>query len=421
MSGPDDTRLRASGDLEGVLAARFGHTGFRPGQREVIEAVLSGRDTVAILPTGGGKSLTFQVPPLVTGRCALVVSPLIALMRDQVASARSRGVRADSVDSGASDEQRASVLAGVRDGSVEVLYVSPEGLPRLVRDLAGSTPFGLFAVDEAHCVSQWGHDFRPDYRELAAARVLIAPHAPMLAVTATATARVEEDLVECLGMADPFVFRGTFFRSNLRLCAWRKDGATDAREAVAALLRAHEGEAAIVYRTSRAGTSSLAAWLRRGGVPALSYHAGLEPERRSAVQDAFLEGRCRVVVATVAFGMGVDKADVRLVVHADIPGSMEAYAQEIGRAGRDGLDSDCVLLYSWSDVKRRSALIRGLPPDRHEVVREALRSTYRFAASSGCRQRALCAHFGESVPVPCGACDACRAISAARLLRDGGW
>ncbi len=408
-------------DLEAVLAARLGHSAFRPGQREVIAAVLSGRDALAILPTGGGKSVTYQFPPLATGRCCLVVSPLLALMRDQVASARAKGIRAEVIDSGVSAEGRADILRRVRDGGVEVLYASPEGLDRLSADLEGARPFGLFAVDEAHCVSQWGPDFRPHYLRLAAARGKVAPDAPLLAVTATATQRVEAELVTNLGMRDPFVFRGTFFRRNLRLAAWRKDGATDARDAVAALLHAHGDDAAIVYRMSRSGAASLAGWLRRRGVPALVYHAGLEADERARVQDAFLAGRCRVVVATVAFGMGVDKSDVRLVVHADLPGSMEAYAQEIGRAGRDGGDSDCVLLYSWADVQRRAGLFAALAPDRARVLSDALRGTYRFAASGSCRQRALCAHFGESVRPPCGACDACRAVSAAALLRRGGW
>jgi ATP-dependent DNA helicase RecQ len=411
----------ACGDIESVLATRLGLASFRPGQRETVTAVLAGRDAVAVLPTGGGKSLTFQLPALVTGRCSLVVSPLVALMRDQVVSACGRGVRAESLHSGVADAERAMVLSRVRAGVTELLYVSPEGLAHLRADLAGDTPFGLFAVDEAHCISQWGHDFRPDYRDLASARACVAPASPLLAVTATATRLVEADLIANLGLEDPFVFRGTFFRPNLHLAAWRKDDATDAREAVAALLRAHGEDAAIVYRTSRAGAASLAAWLRRRGVAASAYHAGLDAEERAAVQDAFLSGECRVVVATVAFGMGVDKPDVRLVVHADLPGSMEAYAQEIGRAGRDGQPSDCVLLYSWSDVRRRAALLRGLPPDRLAVANTALRETYRFAASSVCRQRSLCAHFGERVRGPCGACDACGAVSAARLLRRGGW
>jgi ATP-dependent DNA helicase RecQ len=414
-------REPTGGDLEAVLRARLGHASFRPGQREIVEAVLSGRDTLAVLPTGGGKSLTYQFPALVTGACSLVVSPLVALMRDQVESARRVGIRAAGVDSTRPAEERVCVLDAVRAGRIEVLYASPEGLPRLARDLAGASPFGLFAVDEAHCIAHWGHDFRPDYLRLAEARGLLAPAVPLVAVTATATPRVRDEIVALLGMADPVVHVGSFFRPNLRLAAWRKDPVVDARDAIAALLRAHQGESAIVYRISRSGASSLAGWLRRHGVSATAYHAGLEPEERARVQDAFLDGRCRVIVATVAFGMGVDKADVRLVVHADLPGSLEAYAQEVGRAGRDGRDSDCVLLYSWSDVKRRESLVSDLPPERRRAAVTGVREVYRFATAASCRQRALCAHFGEVVARPCGACDACGVVSAGRLLRAGGW
>jgi ATP-dependent DNA helicase RecQ len=409
------------GDLEAVLRARLGHGAFRPGQRAIVEAVLGGRDTLAVLPTGGGKSLTYQFPALVTGRCSLVVSPLLALIRDQVESAQRAGVRAAGVDSTRPVGERAAVLEDLCAGRLEVLYASPEGLPRLARELGGPSPFGLFAVDEAHCIAHWGHDFRPDYLRLADAKRAIAPAAPMIAVTATATLRVRDEIMTCLEMSDPFVHIGTFFRPNLRLATWRKDTATDAREAVGALLRAHDGASAIVYRISRSGAASLAGWLRRHGVPAAAYHAGLEPEERARVQDAFIDGSCRVVVATVAFGMGVDKADVRLVVHAELPGSLEAYAQEVGRAGRDGLDSDCVLLYSWSDVKRRESLVSDLPPERRRAAVRAVREVYRFAAARSCRQSSLCAHFGEKVPRPCGACDVCRAVSAGRLLRAGGW
>jgi ATP-dependent DNA helicase RecQ len=421
VAEPDPRPTPAVDRLARALRERFGHAAFRPGQREVVDAVLSGRDALAVLPTGGGKSVTYQLPAVVSGRCTLVVSPLVALMRDQVAGAVARGLRAAVVDSSVSQADRATTLEQLAAGLLEVLYVAPEGLSRLASELGGAPAFGLFAVDEAHCVSQWGHDFRPDYLVLAGARERVAPGAPVLAVTATATERVQDDIAASLRLVRPFVYRGSFFRPNLRLAALRKDGERDGREAVAALLRAHESHAAIVYCISRAGAASLASWLRRHGVAAEAYHAGLDGPRRGNVQDAFLSGACRVVVATVAFGMGVDKSDIRLVVHADLPGSLEAYAQEIGRAGRDGGDADCVLLYSWADVRRRTALTQGLPPERRAVVDGALRETFRFAAGGRCRHRVLSAHFGERSPVPCGACDACGAVSAQRILREGGW
>jgi ATP-dependent DNA helicase RecQ len=411
---PDDA-------LAQLLRARFGHPAFRPRQREVVEAVLAGRDCLAVLPTGGGKSVTYQLPAVSSGRTALVVSPLIALMRDQVDQARGRGLRAVAVDSTLAAADRAAVLRDVREGRVEVLYASPEGLGRLLSELAGCAAVGLFAVDEAHCISQWGHDFRPDYRMLGAARDCLPRGVPALAVTATATERVAADIVASLRLRAPVGVRGSFFRPNLRLTARRKEPARDARHDVLALLRAHDGEAAIVYRLSRAGAASFAGWLRRRGVAARAYHAGLDPAERAAVQDAFLCGEVSVIVATVAFGMGVDKPDVRLVVHADLPGSVEAYAQEVGRAGRDGEPSDCLLLYAWSDVRRHDALAGGLEPARRAAVRVAVREMYRLAASGRCRHFALCAHFGERIARPCEACDACGALSSSRLVAGGGW
>src|SRR5450759_1418609 len=407
--------------LAAVLRERFGHAAFRPGQREVVEAVLAGRDALAVMPTGAGKSVTFQLPALVSSRSTLVVSPLIALMRDQVEQARRRGLAAVAIDSTLSPEARARAVRDAAEGRFDLIYASPEGLSRLLGELDGSGAVGLLAIDEAHCISQWGHDFRPDYRALGDARPRLPAGVPVLAVTATATGRVAGDIATSLGLRDPFEFRGSFFRRNLRLIARRKDAVRDARGDVLALLRANEDESAIVYRLSRAGAASLASWLRRRGVSACTYHAGLDADERARLQDAFLGGQVRVIVATVAFGMGVDKSDVRLVVHADLPDSVEAYAQEVGRAGRDGRESDCVLLYAWSDVRRRDKLTAGLEPHRRAAARVAVREMYRLAAGQGCRHRALCAHFDEAVAVPCGVCDACGAVSATRLLVRGGW
>ena len=404
------------------MSARFGHASFRPGQRETIEAVLGGRDCLTVLPTGGGKSVTYQLPALVSGSTTLVVSPLIALMRDQVERARTMGVRAAAVDSTLAPASRAEVLRAARDGALDLLYASPEGIGRVLDELGPDRGrIGLLAVDEAHCISQWGHEFRPAYRVLGGLRDRVGLDVPVLGVTATATLKVADDIVAALHLREPLLVRTPFFRSNLRLHARRKDRAEGVREEVLALVRAHAGAPTIVYGGTRVGTVSLAAWLRSRGVTARPYHAGLEPPLRAEVQDEFARGECDVVVATVAFGMGVDKADVRLVVHADLPGSLEAYAQEIGRAGRDGSPSDCVLLYSWADVRRHDALSIAVDPDRRRVVRTASRDAYRFASGGGCRHRRLAAHFGEVVPTPCGACDECGAASVARLLVRGGW
>lgn len=402
---------------EAVLRAVWGHESFRPGQREVVTEVLSGRDCLAVMPTGAGKSVTFQLPARAAAMCVLVISPLLALMRDQVAGASARGLRATWVDSTLSRVERVSRLEGVRTGAWELVYVSPEGLPGVVEDLRGHV--GLIAVDEAHCISEWGHDFRPAYRAIGRTRGLLGD-VPVLAVTATATSRVADDIVGSLGLRAPYVWRGSFFRPNLCLAARSKDRLMDARRAVRQAVEAHEGASGIVYCLSRRDAGALATYLRAHGRTAAPYHAGMEPRAREQVQAAFSTGDVATVVATVAFGMGIDKADVRYVVHADLPGSIEAYAQEIGRAGRDGRASDCLLLFSWSDMRRRLAMTSGLSPERRADVRERLLDVYRFARGQVCRHRALCAHFGEEVS-RCGeACDACGGRSSAEMLAGVG-
>ncbi|MDO8915738.1 MAG: RecQ family ATP-dependent DNA helicase [Coriobacteriia bacterium] len=398
---------------EAVLRAVWGHASFRPGQREVVGEVLSRRDCLAVMPTGAGKSVTFQLPARVAAMCVLVISPLLALMRDQVAGASARGLRATWVDSTLSRSERDTRLEGVRGGAWELVYVSPEGLPGVVGDVRGH--IGLIAVDEAHCISEWGHDFRPAYREIGRARELLGD-VPILAVTATATARVAADIVRSLALKDPYVWRGSFFRPNLCLAARAKDRLTDARRTVLQAVDAHDGASGIVYCLSRRDAGALATYLRAHGRTAAPYHAGMDPGVREQVQAAFSSGEVATVVATVAFGMGIDKADVRYVVHADLPGSVEAYAQEIGRAGRDGRSSDCLLLYSWSDVRRRLAMTSGLAGERRVDVRGRLLDLYRFARGETCRHRCLCAHFGEDSG-PCrGACDACGGRSAEQML-----
>lgn len=407
---------------EQVLRSVWGHDAFRPGQREAIAAVLAGRDCLAVMPTGAGKSLTYQLPARAAPVSVLVVSPLLALMRDQVAGAVRRGLRATWVDSTLTRVERRARLDGCRSGAWELVYVSPEGLPGVVEDLRGHV--GLLAVDEAHCVSEWGHDFRPAYRRIAAARSALGD-VPVLAVTATATHRVALDIAGSLGLRDPFVWRGSFLRRNLRLAARRKERSLDTRTSVLAAVRAHAGESGIVYCLSRRDAGALTTFLRVHGATAAPYHAGMEPAVREQVQGAFAANEVRTVVATIAFGMGIDKADVRYVVHADLPSSLEAYSQEIGRAGRDGRPSDCLLLFGWGDVRRRLAMSAALAEDRRLDLRERLLETYRFALAGGCRHRALCAHFGEEVDRCRDACDGCGGPSASEMLRadhvGAGW
>jgi ATP-dependent DNA helicase RecQ len=407
-----DSRGRSTPCPRAVLGAAFGHDAFRPGQREVIDAVLAGRDALAIMPTGAGKSVTYQVPALCGMAPVLVVSPLVALMRDQVAGAVRRRIRATWVDSTLERRERRERLAAAAEGSVDLLYVSPEGLDGVLDSTVAR--FGLLAVDEAHCISEWGHDFRPAYRAIGGVRARLGG-VPVLAVTATATRRVADDIVASLGLREAFEWRGSFKRENLRLAVCEKDALTDARRRALAAVQAHEGSSGIVYCLSRRDAGALATYLRARGVSSAPYHAGMDPLERASIQAAFSSGEVAVVVATVAFGMGIDKADVRFVVHADLPGSIESYAQEVGRAGRDGAWSDCLLLFSWADVRRRAVLASTLPPERRRAVRARIGEVYRFASGSGCRHVRLCAHFDERVARCGNACDDCGGPSGASM------
>ncbi|MCE9638401.1 MAG: ATP-dependent DNA helicase [Planctomycetes bacterium] len=349
-------------DLRAQLRALFGHDGFRPGQEAVVRAVLAGRDVVAVMPTGSGKSIGYQLPALLLDGPTLVVSPLIALMKDQVDALQAAGHAATFINSSLDPDEQDARLRACVAGQFRLLFVAPEriGSERFV-EACPALRVARLAVDEAHCVSQWGHDFRPDYLRLAELRNLLgAP--PTAAFTATATARVRTDIVRQLGLVDPHVFVAGFERPNLRLLVHRPE--TVARKL--ALLDeaiARNGTPAIVYAATRKNVEQAAAHLRSRGIDALAYHAGLAAAERERVQDAFMDGASPVIVATPAFGMGVDKADVRLVVHYDVPGSVEQYWQEAGRAGRDGKPAECVLLYNFADVRIQRFFIDGANPE----------------------------------------------------------
>ncbi len=402
---------------EQVLQGVFGYRSFRPGQREIIEAVLAGRDCVGVMPTGGGKSLTYQIPARVLGGTALVVSPLISLMKDQVDAATSVGLRATFLNSSlAADERRARVEA-VRRGEYELVYAAPEGLEAGTGAALAGVKLSLIAVDEAHCISQWGHDFRPAYRNLKGLKDRF--DAPVLALTATATPHVTGDIVAQLAMREPLSVRGSFFRPNLRLSAYLKTGersaprpgtVNDTRSSLLRLVRARAGESGIVYCLSRRSVESTAEFLCSRGVKALAYHAGLPAPERERVQDAFKRDDADVIVATVAFGMGIDKPDVRFVIHRDMPRSIEAYAQEVGRAGRDGAPSDCVLLFSWADVIGYERLTGDLEPALADWHRGRAREMFRLAERRACRHQSLSRALGEEI-APCGSsCDACAGL-----------
>ena len=404
-------------DPQQVLEAIFGFREFRPGQRKIIDAVLAGRDCIGVMPTGAGKSLTFQVPARMLPGAVLVLSPLISLMKDQVDALVRLGFRATTVNSTLDFDTRRERLAAFRRGEIELLYLAPEALEGSLRGILAGGNVSLVVVDEAHCISHWGHDFRPAYRKLAGLKQELG-EIPVLALTATATRRVVGDIIRQLGMRKPDGFKGSFFRPNLRITAVRK-GAGREKEGVAAparnvrrdllsLLRARKGESAIVYCMSRKGVESTAAWLSEHGVRAAAYHAGLPDDVRHRHQDAFARDDIDVIVATVAFGMGIDKSNVRLVVHRDMPKSIEAWVQEIGRAGRDGLASDCVVYYSWADVIGYDTFLNGIEDaELREETRRKTVELFRLLDRGGCRHQAACAYFDEALS-PCGtACDHC--------------
>jgi ATP-dependent DNA helicase RecQ len=392
-----------------VLRAVFGYESFRPGQQTVIDAVLAGRDCIGVMPTGAGKSLTYQIPARILGGTTLVVSPLIALMKDQVDAMTRVGVRATFLNSSLSPEERSARVADLRRGKLELVYAAPEGLEASVGSVLSGIKLDLIAVDEAHCISQWGHDFRPAYRNLSGMKERFGG-IPVLALTATATREVAADIARQLGMQEPAEHRGSFFRKNLRLAAYKKgEGGPATRESILRLVRARRGESGIVYCLSRKSVESIAEYLADNGVRALAYHAGLDGETRTRVQDAFRKDEVDVIVATVAFGMGIDKPDIRYVIHRDMPRSVEGYYQEIGRAGRDGLESDCVLFYSWADVMSYDRFTDGGEAGSEVVERQRrqVRQMHRFAESEGCRHQGLVGYFGEAIE-PCDdACDAC--------------
>ncbi|MEM9425635.1 MAG: DNA helicase RecQ, partial [Pseudomonadota bacterium] len=390
-----------------LLADIFGYDGFRPLQEDIISAVTRGDDVLAILPTGGGKSLCFQLPALLRPGLTVVISPLIALMRDQVRALREAGVPAGALTSGNSEEETDAVFRHLHDGTLKLLYMAPErlasgGTERLLAQ-AGVT---LLAVDEAHCVSQWGHDFRPDYLRIGALRRAL--DVPLAAFTATADSETRAEIVTRLfGGTDPETFLGGFDRPNIHLAFAAKN---KPREQILNFAAARKGQSGIVYCGTRAKTETLAKAMSDTGITALAYHAGMEPDRRREVERRFQTDDGLVVVATVAFGMGVDKPDIRWVAHADLPKSIEAYYQEIGRAGRDGAPAETLTLYGADDIRfRRMQIDEGLaPPEHRDADHGRLNALLGLAEAQSCRRQKLLTYF-EEVREPCGNCDLCAA------------
>ena len=390
-----------------LLKDVFGYDAFRPLQADIVETVAAGEDTLAILPTGGGKSLCFQLPALLRPGLTVVISPLIALMRDQVTALQSAGVAAAALTSANTEEETDAAFEALQNGTLKLLYMAPErlgagGTDRMLAQ-AGVT---LLAVDEAHCVSQWGHDFRPDYLRIGALRRAL--DVPLAAFTATADDETRAEIIEKLfGQAEPRQFLGGFDRPNIHLAFAAKD---KPRQQILNFAAARKGQSGIVYCGTRAKTETLAAALRDADHDALAYHAGMDPDQRREVERRFQTDDGLIVVATVAFGMGIDKPDIRWVAHADLPKSIEAYYQEIGRAGRDGAPAETLTLYGTDDIRfRRMQIDEGLaPPERRMADHGRLNALLGLAEAQGCRRQDLLAYFGETKD-PCGTCDLCDA------------
>jgi ATP-dependent DNA helicase RecQ len=389
-----------------TLRKVFGFRQFRPNQESVVRAILEKRDVFAVMPTGGGKSLCYQLPAVLLPGTCMVISPLIALMKDQVDGARSNGIRAAFLNSSQSPDERDSVMHDLLSNSLDLLYVAPERfILSHFRETLSRVHLSMAVIDEAHCISEWGHDFRPDYLSLSDLVTLFAD-IPVAAFTATATHRVQQDILDKLALRTPLIVRASFDRPNLLYNVSFKD---NPEAQIVTLLKNNPGKAGIIYRTSRKSVNDTAALLKAKGFRALPYHAGLSDTDRKCHQEAFIRDEADVIVATIAFGMGIDKSNIRFVIHADLPKSIENYYQETGRAGRDGEPAECTLLFSQGDIPKMRFFIDSMVDEtERERALGALSKVIAFASTSVCRRRTLLDYFGESYPHDnCNSCDIC--------------
>jgi ATP-dependent DNA helicase RecQ len=388
-----------------ALEKYFGYTSFRPLQEEIITNIINRKDTFVLMPTGAGKSLCYQMPALVGQGTTIVVSPLISLMKDQVDSLRQNGIAAAYLNSSISKKEQDEIVSQLLTNKLTLLYVAPERLMlESFLELLYKTTVNFFAIDEAHCISEWGHDFRPEYKQLKKLRELF-PEIPIIALTATATERVRDDIIKSLSLKKATTFTASFNRPNLQYAVYPKKGVSTQ---LLDFIQKHQGASGIVYRNSRENVEKTTASLQKNGIKALAYHAGLDDRTRHNHQEQFIKDNVDVIVATIAFGMGIDKPNVRYVLHADLPSNLERFYQETGRAGRDGLTSECVLFYSYADKTTTEYFISKKSIVEQQVARQLLKKMVQFAETKTCRRKLLLSYFGESTEnTNCESCDNC--------------